>query len=236
MKKSSLLKRIFRIEVLLAVFFIIPALLILELAFRILHPININSIMARSTKTWKTPKLTFNQILRPSQTLGYELVPNSDSVNSLGMMDKERVKYKTDGVYRIVCVGDSTTGNSKYVEMLEGLLNRSIKKPKFEVWNCGVLGYGVLQYCRALKEKWLQYDPDMVIIGFCLNDFETTPLVVREKNGLVGYFPHREILPHINPFLFLHSHIYRFFIERRFLSKSNASEDIKELAVSNLKK
>lgn len=199
------------------------AFLVLEAVSRFFYPVRFQYFFHHSTQNWPgTPFI--ESYFRPSGTLGYELVPNSKlGTNSLGMLDKERRKNKPGGIYRIMCLGDSTTANSQYVSILEELLNENKKEPGFEVWNCGVMGYGILQYCTALKEKWLRYNPDMVIIGFCLNDFDTTPLVVKEHRRLVGYFPHREISPQINTFLLRHSAFYRFMVMKIFFSEKDAT-------------
>lgn len=55
---------------------------------------------------------------------------------------------------------------------------------KFEVWNCGVHGYGVNQYYQAMLEKVPAANPDLVIAGFCLNDFCELPVVMRDRRGL----------------------------------------------------
>ncbi len=211
--------------------------LILEVTFRIIYPVRFQSFINTSTHDWIHSAAFFDtQITRPSSTLGYEWVPNSRhagyKINSLGMLDRERQRDKTAGIYRIICLGDSTTATSDYVRILEKLLNENKKISKFEVWNCAVPGYGAMQYCRSLQEKWLRYTPDMIIIGFCLNDFETTPIIVRENNTFVGYFPYKEILPKINPFLFRHSALYRFIVYR-YLFKN--SDDNFKVASSYLK-
>lgn len=221
-------------KVALVVFSISFMLLCLELFFRITLPIKFKSFINHATLVWTNPDTFLNdKVVRPSATLGYEWIPGSHAgwvqVNSLGMLGEERTRQKPKGVYRIICLGDSTIANanysSAYVSLLEKLLNSNNSPRKFEVWNCGVAGYGAIQYCRALKEKWINYEPDMVIIGFCLNDFDTTPLLVKEKNNFVGYFPYKEILPKINPFLFRHSALYRFFINKLFFLKKEYSDN-----------
>ena len=207
----------------LAVFSISLTFLILELSFRVFCPINFHSFISHSTKNWTDADVILNtQVVRASRTLGYEWAPNAKKgwlhTNSLGMYDRQRQKYKPQGTYRIICLGDSTTANSGYVRRLEELLNK--RGPRYEVWNCAVTGYNLIQYCRALKEKWIKYDPDMVIIGFCLNDFVPTPLVVKENNRFVGYFPDEKVLPAVNPFLLKHSALYRFIAARLFFSKN----------------
>lgn len=208
---------------LLVVISISLTFLILELSFRVFCPVNFYSFISHSTKSWTDADVILNrQAVRISRTLGYEWVPNVQKgwlrTNSLGMYDRQRQKYKPPGTYRIICLGDSTTANSDYVRMLEALLNRG--EQRYEVWNCAVTKYNLIQYCRALKEKWIKFDPDMVIIGFCLNDFTPTPLVVKEDNRIVGYFPDEEVLPAVNPFLLKHSALYRFIAAKLFFSKN----------------
>jgi lysophospholipase L1-like esterase len=218
-------KEIFK-AITLVIFSIILTLLGLELTFRNVSPTKFNLFISHTTENWgDSDKFLSIQVVRPSRTLGYEWIPDSNGgwakINSLGMLDHEHQKYKSKGVYRIICLGDSTTANSDYVRILEKLLNENKEIKEFEVWNCGVTGYNVIQYCRALEEKWLKYDPDMVIIGFCLNDFVPTPLVVSEGNRLVGYFPHKEILPIVSPLLLRHSALYRFIVMKLYFSQND---------------
>jgi lysophospholipase L1-like esterase len=213
-------------------------LCLLELLFQIFYPVTFKTFMVPSRETWDDGGERFNSLnFHPSSSLGYEAAPNSKlGTNSLGMFDKERVMEKAKDVYRIVCLGDSTTANSEYTAILERLLNENKNNRRFEVWNCGVPAYTTIQYCRALKEKWLRYNPDMVIIGFCLNDFDVTPLIVRESDRLVGYWPNREIRPHVNLFLLQHSAFYRFIFMRLSISKmSDNDKDILKLSRSYLK-
>ncbi len=207
----------------LVIFSMFIVLFGVELVFQISSPIKFQSLINDDTKTWS--RGLQSDIFRPSKTLGYEFIPNINlprwqvKTNSLGMLDKERSKEKAKGIYRIICLGDSTTANSEYAGILEGLLNEDKKGYGFEVWNCGVGGYGAIQYYRELKEKWLRCNPDMVIIGFCLNDFHTTPLIFKEKDSLVGYFPNEELIQKVSPFLLKHSALYRFIIIKLISSK-----------------
>lgn len=224
--------------IILSIFSIIFILLSLEIISRFFFIMPFQSFINHSTKTWDPRGMPFIAAnIRPSRSLGYEFVPNSKlGTNSLGMLDRERMKEKPKDNYRIICIGDSTTANSDYVGILEDLLNRNQLNRRFEVWNCGVPGYGAIQYYKALKEKWLMYDPDMVIIGFCLNDFATTPFIIKESDHFVGYFPWQEIMPHVSPFLLKHSALYRFIIGKIFMQKGyKNTEDIIRLSRSYLK-
>lgn len=191
-----------------------------EIIIKGLFPIPLYSLFTHSTNDWDIRGIPVSYFFKEanfkvSQSLGYELVPNSIlGTNNLGMLDKQRNIEKSEDTYRIICLGDSTTASTDstqivYSGMLELLLNKNKSNKQFEVWNCAVPGYGSIQECNALLEKWIKYEPDIVIVGFCMNDFDTTPIVVREGDDLVGYFPFSEISRKINPVLLKYSAVYR---------------------------
>lgn len=120
---------------------------------------------------------------RASDTLGWELIPdaygvgktgNKIKVNSAGFRDIEHKIQKEKNTYRIMVVGDSFTFGmgvnleDTYAKQLERLLT-STDRP-VEVINCGVVGYVMWQNVETLKQKVLQYRPDLVVLGVFLND------------------------------------------------------------------
>ena len=54
---------------------------------------------------------------------------------------------------------------------MEKLLNNGTSEKKYEVLNMGVGGYHTLQEAETLRVKGCKYNPDIVIVGLCLNDF-----------------------------------------------------------------
>jgi hypothetical protein len=113
------------------------------------------------------------------------------------MVGREHRLEKDKDTYRILVLGDSITEHNWYVEKLEDKLNNSNPKLnyKFELWNGAAMGYQVNQCAAYLEYKGLRYDPDMVIIGFCLNDFDTQYWVFyKDKKGFtIFYNPAREL-------------------------------------------
>jgi lysophospholipase L1-like esterase len=123
-------------------------------------------------------------ILRKSSVdeMVYEGVPNSEGyvwgshikLNAFGLRDMEYNMEKREGTYRIIVLGDSITfGNTMslddiYTEQLEGLYAE--KNKQVEVINLGMTGYDTLAEVSALEHKGMRFDPDMVIIGYCVND------------------------------------------------------------------
>jgi len=100
-------------------------------------------------------------------------------LNSQGFRDSEFEKEKGEDTFRIAFVGDSFTYGSgikdyydTYPKVLEELLNKTGNK-QFESYNFARRGYDTNQVRGILNNEVLDYDPDLVIYGFVLNDVET---------------------------------------------------------------
>ncbi len=114
--------------------------------------------------------------------LEYELTPLAEGrawgadvkVSSQGLRDRE-FPVERNHRFRIVVLGDSITfGNflsveDTYPKKLEDLLNAD-DKDAYEVLNFGVGGYDLHNYLALLKGRVVQYAPDLVVIGLCVND------------------------------------------------------------------
>lgn len=202
------------------------ALLSLELFLRLTPKFGYNYTSFRFKKEKiKHLKDDNFRYLRPSGLLGYEHIPNgayeSIRINSYGLVGEEYKLKKDKAIYRILILGDSIAEQNWSCVYLESLLNRDPilrTRYKFEVWNAGVGGYSVRQYALYLKNKGLNYKPDMVIIYFCLNDFNIgTNVYYKTKGGLTEYcFPMAQIsrFCNVNKSLMKHSYLYRFIILR----------------------
>jgi hypothetical protein len=144
--------------------------------------------------------------------------------NSNGLRDREYSFDKPNGVTRIVVLGDSSTwgwgvGDDEiYTEVLESLL------PNVEVINLGVSAYGTQQEFDYLKMQGMKYDPDMVILGFSLNDIAGNG---RGKDGSTNSKSEsdREISHHssfflkLKEFLAYRSAFYDFMTEQINMNK-----------------
>ncbi|GJM16954.1 MAG: hypothetical protein DHS20C13_22810 [Thermodesulfobacteriota bacterium] len=145
----------------------------------------------------------------PIPGLDYELAPNKDSkalsisirTNSYGMRDDEPVISDSDPARRIVVIGDSFTfgyrvgGEDTYPNVLEKILNEQNGRTRFEVLNLGVGGYTTRQEAIALKHKGLKWDPELIIIGYVLNDPEIDSL-----QPLPAFFNETKWWQHVNIF------------------------------------
>lgn len=110
----------------------------------------------------------------PKPNYSFKLI----KTNSRGFRDKERTVKKDSNVFRILCLGDSSTfglyvpRDKTYHALLEERLNREFGRAgtKFEVINAGVTGYTSYQGLRLYKQKGYLYEPDIVTSYFGVND------------------------------------------------------------------
>ena len=154
-------------------------------------------------------------------------------INSFGMRGPETSLKKPAGIKRIVVLGDSYVWGAgvadqyRFTNLLQDQLRGS------EVLNFGVTGYGPVQY-YLLTKKAIEFEPDVVVIAFCLvNDFSDAVFWRRYKM----YKPYARLdesaklvidgypLPNVQRFgrraddaviswLFKHSYFYRLLDER----------------------
>lgn len=128
----------------------------------------------------------------------YELVPNSFStawgvpikINSQGFRGKDIKSEKNNNIFRILVLGDSVTFGPQveeekiYTSLLESMLDNYSEHRDYEVINAGVVGYSPIQEAYFLKGRGVNFKPDLVIVGFCLeNDFFPTRIVNRSYKG-----------------------------------------------------
>ena len=114
--------------------------------------------------------------LSENRRIGYELREGVGDNNSDGLRDIEYSTEKAAGVTRIIVVGDSiayglgVSREETYTTRLENILNHKYGDT-YEVINLGVNGYWTVQIYERFKDKGLKYKPDIVIYGYCHNDF-----------------------------------------------------------------
>jgi len=123
----------------------------------------------------------------------------SVAVNDEGFRDRNFEIEKPENTVRIVGLGDSFTfGNGieniddTYLRVLERELNAASSDKEYEVLNFALPGIDTQKELEILEERALKYEPDIVIVGFYLNDLDSLdPAVGRYKRiGLpvVGFW------------------------------------------------
>lgn len=144
-------------------------LAVLEVAFRVLHvPVGTVQINRATIRKSDNPRLMFE--LRPGGRARAEV---EYRINGLGLRGPEAAETPKAGVRRVAVVGDSITfgywveEGDGWPRQLEGLLG-----PGVEVLNFGVPGYNLDQEIEVVRSRARGFEPDTVVVGFCLNDLE----------------------------------------------------------------
>jgi len=88
-----------------------------------------------------------------------------------GFYGPEFSAKKPEGVFRIVCLGDSCThfGPISYPDILRDFLEREAPG-RFEVINAACIGYTSFQGRTLLEQQVLDWSPDLVTVYFGWND------------------------------------------------------------------
>ena len=119
------------------------------------------------------------------EILDYRLRPDMDwvndygipvHINSKGWRDHEYDFVKGEGVFRILMLGDSVLNGhgvrieDVYAKHLERRLNGSAGNVRFEVVMLSIGALSSIQEAHLLEVEGLKYDPDLVMVGYVLND------------------------------------------------------------------
>jgi lysophospholipase L1-like esterase len=141
------------------------------------------------------------------------------TINSLGLRGVEIVTPKPPGRVRLLAVGDSITfgygvrNEDTYANVLETLLNQNKKsESQYEVLNGGTLGGSLEDYLHFLQQKSATLQPDVILIGLCLNDIlvyqnaaqsDSLPALPPKPRPARSFSPRQ-----LNYFLLRHSQLY----------------------------
>ena len=113
--------------------------------------------------------------------------------NSLGFRGPEFRKEKPGDTLRLVFLGDSFTfgdgvhDSDTYAEVTSALLRADLSDSALmvESLNLGVGGYNAIDSARMLRFIGLSYAPDVVVLGYVLNDAEPSLLEVDPASGRI---------------------------------------------------
>jgi lysophospholipase L1-like esterase len=147
----------------------------------------LDSGMEYDLEMWKYAKRA--KIVSENPEIGHEHRPNVEThlmgvdfrVNSMGLRDREFAIPKPGDVTRIMFIGDSLTvgwgveDDKTVPKQLEKLLNARGDGRKYEVINAGVGNYNSSMEATWMMTKGIKFQPDMVILGYFINDAEPTP-------------------------------------------------------------
>lgn len=122
----------------------------------------------------------------PNVVSGVHNVTNH--INSAGFRDREWPHEKAPGSARIAFLGDSVVYGYR-IELEDTLPKRLEQKLRragltVEVLNLGVSGYETEQQVEFFKEVGLAFKPDLVVLGYSLNDSRYASWELGEFNAL----------------------------------------------------
>ncbi len=97
--------------------------------------------------------------------------------NSRGYRDLERRPAKLPGAHRAVVLGDSFSWGVRveFEDAWPQRLERGLARQRGEPWevvNLSRPGMNTVEQVEQLASEGLAYDPDVVVLGYCLNDSE----------------------------------------------------------------
>jgi len=115
----------------------------------------------------------------------YQMVPGLDvrfrgvpvRTNSDGWRDREVPPIKGNRTLRIVGIGDSVMfgwgvpESQRYMDQLEQRLNREHSEARWRTITLAAPGYNLVMEVETLKEVGLAYSPDLIVVGYSVNDF-----------------------------------------------------------------
>lgn len=130
-------------------------------------------------------------LLKPSNNseIVFELKPNLNALhklvnletNSAGLRDKEYSLTKSDNTFRVAVIGDSFVMadgieiEKTFHSLLEERLNKEGGDITYQFINFGVSAYNLRQYFEVMKHKAKDYDPDLILVGFCPRNDQYIP-------------------------------------------------------------
>ena len=104
----------------------------------------------------------------------YGLNPRRPGISAQGLRDRVFAIPKPAGTYRVLVLGDSIAygvgvePTETFAKLLERRLDRAGRR--VEVINTGVLGYTAYNELEYYRARGRDFQPDVVVVAFCMND------------------------------------------------------------------
>jgi lysophospholipase L1-like esterase len=130
---------------------------------------------------------------RPNVVRTFDVRGSSEyvAINRWGFRGPDFPLQKPKGEFRVLLIGDSVTmgysvsDSGSFGAHLEELLDANDRRfASHRVINTGVLGYATFHE-KITLERALKFSPDIIFVGFCMNDV-TEPFVVDKEFGGTG--------------------------------------------------
>lgn len=198
MKFKVLLKNILTFSI-----SILVTLILCEIIVRLFVPTE-RYLFSDATTDWRTDDLIGwkNKENYSESKLMNNLIVTYQS-NQDGLMPKDATREKVKNTIRILLVGNSTVmgrsvaSKARIHNQLDSVFNK--KGLKTETINASVQGYATDQCILTLEKLLPLYNPDIVLYGYCDNDFYANlsssysglskPYYSLEKDSLIVHLP-----------------------------------------------
>ena len=131
------------------------------------HPVSEVITLSNNKRLIYESRANMDRIYGPER-----VITNADGIRA----EHDYEVAKADGQIRIVGIGDSgmwgwnTPQDGNYLAVLENSLKKD--GASVEILNGGVPGYNTQQQVEWLDYRGLKYSPDIVIVGWCNNDYD----------------------------------------------------------------
>ncbi|SVC20470.1 uncharacterized protein METZ01_LOCUS273324, partial [marine metagenome] len=162
------------INLLLLVGAVLLTLLLIEVGY------SIYQLIRPSKAYFRIDQKTQERYLIPGIVRKKKFIENGPEItikiNSQGWRDREISLEKQEDTFRIVALGDSITFgwgvelNETYIKQLETTLKKRDSHKNYEVINISIEDLGLQEELKLLKQVGLNFQPDLVLLGFYLND------------------------------------------------------------------
>jgi lysophospholipase L1-like esterase len=140
----------------------------------------------------------------PDPVAGYVPGPAWAPDGRRGFMNGSEYDGHAEPATEIAVLGDSLVQDRALGRALQARLAGTAAR----VWYAGIGGYNTLQEAYYL-EHFVGLDPNVIVLEFCLNDFNRSMVVVGGADDGKLVAPDFEPIGAVNPWLFDHSALYR---------------------------
>jgi lysophospholipase L1-like esterase len=150
---------------------------------------------------------------------------NLDHLKRDQWRDRSHDLQKPPDTLRIAFFGDSVTYGQgvsmpdTFAQQTGEILRRKIQQPKIEILNFAIPAYNVLDNLKNLKTNVLKYDPDIIVYGYCINDFNNSraelALIVKLKQEIKKYKIFGFLEPYSKLAYFLDWSMYQIFSDAK---------------------
>ena len=164
--------------------------------------------------------------MQQDKVLAYKPLMGPDyNYSKYGALHNSYNFEKPAGVTRVLFTGDSICALAYLTDNVKELS----PKKDYEYWTTGVFGYATQQELDYFRRYGRKLKPDIVILEFCLNDWDGTPVILKDdqdKTIVANLYLGTE---HFNYWLFKNSTLYRVYLSLMASATNRASliDDVK---------